>query len=1661
MLSVDKNCPRLGGASTESFAKDTPRTKQRKEIRQRRLAYFERKQEEENAPGRNVSAQMPTVHRTHSQDKGETLDARKSREQDRGTNSKSLNSTQQMKKPGDDKKTSGSQTLGRRKNEGSNELLRKDKFDVTTLPNRSLPLERYQNPSTYIDKALYSNQSGNGKIAVPDRKQNPEAYWVGLDTDTTIPKKGSQRQSAKELLLSKKGLQKKAYHGDMDRTDNNNVLYTGRYETKSRKNTITAYEDNRGDETYRVEHEGNIRKRQVNSTFVDNKDSVQKGDNEREQNGGCFQSSQIKSSPQMDTPYGVLVEGSNEKVKSSTSNVRQKLEGSRIGSGDQAEDDLLLDIWGLKESDLSGKLDLGRLLWNPKDASGLKSSGKRQAELATEVADESEPIGLKLIASVEHGVQSKSGNTYVPHKSDLFDSSQTESQVEELGLKTHRPSARPISPLKVTTVFNKYARMEERQLDPEGNYLELENVMNKGEQTRENAEARGERSWDLGRKISFEEKRSPTSRVRTATSPPPRRKESTRDFIRRSWDKNDFLRHSPPPRVHQRKHSSHSKTSSSPERHLEAVRFYVEQKLRKSIEEEQVAREGSVTGEEESRTDFVARWVQSVDNSALPQTDSPRLGESKEESTAREVGKEDPELSPVSRTLKNLGVGHVKFGIKNPTVGHKEATKIDARNSAAIEEGETHSKETMSPLLSPVSRTLRKLGFGYLKGAQEGPTKRLLVKICPKCSEDNDLDAAWCTECGSALVGVADSSPTNHCLGDVTTPSNNTPGIKDLPVNDLENSERYKLFQGEANQVPSKGNGGNKFTIVPDSFHGIFKSGLSHTSHGHSNYTKSADSFYASHKEARDAALDRHLTGNLPTSSSSKINPTFTTDPTLPSDDLNDFFGQCPTVPSYRSHEKYPLLSQPTQLDTDTSTSKWDWQGSPPKRNEHTSKDITALKRTTVTQDYTAGTEDNAVQDLRRIQSSDKIIFERSRSIPEHSVFAEVDTKMLSSHHKQFPSREELRLTLDSDSSDEDKQKEKREPVWNTNGSNDVMNSRNVDARDNMVVENELQESQAFGGVEAWNKHPYRIKERHDVTKPGERTPPLLQQSKEPQFRKGKQKSQDASQGASYITQGYKRHWQRSSIAWDSYNPGELKTRSSVVKSGEKRKVAGAKQRTVGFDLSTESASSASGDSKPSRRRPASAGQRSTGAQGSSSGEKLVNVSGGQRPWSASRSSTVVREEDFLSIHRASFSQGKGAGSKPMMNYHLDNQTYAKILTMTPRGDSDESPWLFLPDELLLYILSFLSQPDLARVASSCQHFYRVAMDESLWRNITLTKRTDLSDEMLCYIGQHSPQILRLLQCTGSTVTERGLRDLFKGCKDSLKELNFSGCSGGALTGDLVLLHASSRCHNITSLDASWSNATNNGAMAVADISKRLEVLCVNGCQSITDEALNYVVNRHGSTLQVLEVFGCFNIKQQCLLGMAQNCPNLRVLNMGQCYKVTDKLIRQMASKLKSLEVWDLRGCKQVQDESVHQIVRCCSGLQTVTLANCPLVTDVALVEIATYLPNVRCVDVSGCRNVTDFGVRAFANNSKQLTYIDLSSTAITTKSVTLLGSYCSRTLETVKLSFCDITESAVVKLVKNCPRLHTLHVIGCKRIRNDGAIKVANNKVAVELGRK
>lgn len=111
----------------------------------------------------------------------------------------------------------------------------------------------------------------------------------------------------------------------------------------------------------------------------------------------------------------------------------------------------------------------------------------------------------------------------------------------------------------------------------------------------------------------------------------------------------------------------------------------------------------------------------------------------------------------------------------------------------------------------------------------------------------------------------------------------------------------------------------------------------------------------------------------------------------------------------------------------------------------------------------------------------------------------------------------------------------------------------------------------------------------------------------------------------------------------------------------------------------------------------------------------------------------------------------------------------------------------------------------------------------------------------------------------------------------------------------------------------------------------RLESLCINGCQMITNEGLITVIKKHGKwwelptfcqlsdywqfavrslsywfkigvkivvfslrhfsvvcRLRVLEMFGCFNIKAKAVSYLSANCINLKTLNLGQCYKVRE-----------------------------------------------------------------------------------------------------------------------------------------------------------------------------
>ncbi|XP_041077674.1 lysine-specific demethylase 2B-like [Polyodon spathula] len=263
-----------------------------------------------------------------------------------------------------------------------------------------------------------------------------------------------------------------------------------------------------------------------------------------------------------------------------------------------------------------------------------------------------------------------------------------------------------------------------------------------------------------------------------------------------------------------------------------------------------------------------------------------------------------------------------------------------------------------------------------------------------------------------------------------------------------------------------------------------------------------------------------------------------------------------------------------------------------------------------------------------------------------------------------------------------------------------------------------------------------------------------------------------------------------------------------------------------------------------------------------------------KRPASAGCNGAQKRRS--TNIHNAVDTHGRttcrNAGTVPR---HLNTTMCPeprKLKNMTTDGEN--SMWIFLPDELWIYILSMLSHEDLSHSAQVCHHFRRLANDKTLWEVIRIENSMCLNDNWLSSIGRHCPQSLTLYRCHDEvkSMTDNGLQELFRQCKDSLKELNITSCSGPKLNGDSVLFHASTYCVHLISVDISWTGATDNGIKALVQASRSLQCLSVNGCQ-MTDDALNSLVKKHGKRYSIY----CYSL-------LALHIPgNRNIVEMAVC----------------------------------------------------------------------------------------------------------------------------------------------------------------------------------
>ena len=62
------------------------------------------------------------------------------------------------------------------------------------------------------------------------------------------------------------------------------------------------------------------------------------------------------------------------------------------------------------------------------------------------------------------------------------------------------------------------------------------------------------------------------------------------------------------------------------------------------------------------------------------------------------------------------------------------------------------------------------------------------------------------------------------------------------------------------------------------------------------------------------------------------------------------------------------------------------------------------------------------------------------------------------------------------------------------------------------------------------------------------------------------------------------------------------------------------------------------------------------------------------------------------------------------------------LLQIRSQRDSQPVPYLYLPDEILLQIFSFLPHKDLVSCSQVCSQFCRISMDETLCKSFLIIK---------------------------------------------------------------------------------------------------------------------------------------------------------------------------------------------------------------------------------------------------------------------------------------------------------------------------------------------------
>ncbi|XP_055421794.1 F-box/LRR-repeat protein 17 isoform X3 [Bubalus kerabau] len=250
-----------------------------------------------------------------------------------------------------------------------------------------------------------------------------------------------------------------------------------------------------------------------------------------------------------------------------------------------------------------------------------------------------------------------------------------------------------------------------------------------------------------------------------------------------------------------------------------------------------------------------------------------------------------------------------------------------------------------------------------------------------------------------------------------------------------------------------------------------------------------------------------------------------------------------------------------------------------------------------------------------------------------------------------------------------------------------------------------------------------------------------------------------------------------------------------------------------------------------------------------------------------------------------------------------------------------------LPPSILLKIFSNLSLDERCLSASLvCKYWRDLCLDFQFWKQLDLSSRQQVTDELLEKIASRSQNIIEINISDCRSMSDTGVCVLAFKCPGLLRYTAYR-CKQ---LSDTSIIAVASHCPLLQKVHVgNQDKLTDEGLKQLGSKCRELKDIHFGQCYKISDEGM-IVIAKGCLKLQRIYMQENKLVTDQSVKAFAEHCPELQYVGFMGC-SVTSKGVIHL-TKLRNLSSLDLRHITELDNETVMEIVKRCKNLSSLNL---------------------------------------------------------------------------------------------------------------------------------